>query len=85
MCICYQDPPQLEEVESGKKKKVPRRIIHFVDGDTLEEYSTDEEEEEQPPQPTVDPVSWINSYSIWTYNMFCVLWDSEWQLQLAQF
>ncbi|PNJ32741.1 FAM177A1 isoform 2, partial [Pongo abelii] len=28
----------------GKKKKVPRRVIHFVSGETMEEYSTDEDE-----------------------------------------
>ncbi|XP_075451663.1 protein FAM177B isoform X2 [Ascaphus truei] len=36
----------LEEVVDVEKK-VPRRIIHFVSGETLEEYSTEEEEEEE--------------------------------------
>ena len=31
---------------SNKKKKVPKRILHFSDG-VLEEYSTDEEEREE--------------------------------------
>ncbi|KAM4723400.1 protein FAM177A1 [Anableps anableps] len=31
---------------SARKVKVPRRIIHFANGDIMEEYSTDEEEEE---------------------------------------
>ncbi|XP_078418875.1 protein FAM177A1 isoform X1 [Cetorhinus maximus] len=39
-----------ENVELGdastKKQKVPRRIIHFASGETMEEYSTDEEEQE---------------------------------------
>ncbi|XP_078262706.1 protein FAM177A1 isoform X2 [Rhinoraja longicauda] len=39
-----------ENVELGdvgmKKQKVPRRIIHFASGETMEEYSTDEEQEE---------------------------------------
>ena len=47
---------QLSEI-GGKKVRVPRRIIHFVNGDTLEEYSTDEEEEEEPEPDPVDPVS----------------------------
>ena len=34
------------ESTATKKKKVPRRIIHFSDG-IVEEYSTDEEEEEE--------------------------------------
>ncbi|XP_066470399.1 protein FAM177A1 isoform X2 [Tiliqua scincoides] len=45
----------------GKKKKVPRRVIHFASGETMEEYSTDEEEEEQPEKkdllPSVDPAT----------------------------
>lgn len=44
----------------GKKKKVPRRVIHFVSGETMEEYSTDEDEVDGPEKkdvlPTVDPV-----------------------------
>lgn len=43
----------------GKKKKVPRRVIHFASGETMEEYSTDEEEDEQEKKdllPPVDPV-----------------------------
>ncbi|XP_046533969.1 protein FAM177B [Equus quagga] len=39
---------QLELEKSGSSKRTtPKRIIHFVDGDILEEYSTDEEEEEE--------------------------------------
>lgn len=30
-----------------KKVKIPRRTIHFANGDTMEEYSTDEDEEEE--------------------------------------
>ncbi|XP_029448988.1 protein FAM177B isoform X2 [Rhinatrema bivittatum] len=37
---------KLEEIDLGKRKH-PRRIIHFVSGDTMEEYSTEEEEEEE--------------------------------------
>ena len=44
----------------GKKKKVPRRVIHFVSGETMEEYSTDEDEvdglDKKDVLPTVDPV-----------------------------
>lgn len=42
-----------ESVELGEldkreeqREKVPRRIIHFSSGETMEEYSTDEEEGE---------------------------------------
>lgn len=40
-----------ESVELGEqqeqREKVPRRIIHFSSGETMEEYSTDEEDEEE--------------------------------------
>lgn len=37
----------------------PRRIIHFADGDIMEEYSTEEEEEkeEQSTNSAIDSVS----------------------------
>ncbi|XP_026160458.1 protein FAM177A1 [Mastacembelus armatus] len=44
-----------ENVEMGDtggrqvRVKVPRRTIHFASGETMEEYSTDEEEEEEQP------------------------------------
>ncbi|RVE56983.1 hypothetical protein OJAV_G00211740 [Oryzias javanicus] len=39
---------------AGRQGKVPRRIIHFASGETMEEYSTDEEEE--PVKKDVTPV-----------------------------
>ncbi|XP_030626750.1 protein FAM177A1-like [Chanos chanos] len=36
------------EKKDQKKEKTPRRVIHFSSGETMEEYSTDEEEEEEP-------------------------------------
>ncbi|KAJ7988012.1 hypothetical protein DPEC_G00319210 [Dallia pectoralis] len=55
-----------ESVELGdlecreQKEKAPRRIIHFSNGETMEEYSTDEEDEEPEKkdllQPKVDRV-----------------------------
>ncbi|XP_028295660.1 protein FAM177A1-like isoform X2 [Gouania willdenowi] len=43
---------ELEEIEQRveeqkRREKVPRRIIHFSSGETMEEYSTDEEEDEE--------------------------------------
>ncbi|XP_035880110.1 protein FAM177A1-like [Phyllostomus discolor] len=50
-----------ENVELGvtrTEKKVPRRVIHFVNGETMEEYSTDEDDvdglEKKDGLPTVD-------------------------------
>ncbi|XP_044145681.1 protein FAM177B-like [Bufo gargarizans] len=42
----------LKEVELGdeEKKRVPRKIIHFASGETMEEYSTEEEDEEEDDQ-----------------------------------
>ncbi|XP_036910570.1 protein FAM177A1-like [Sturnira hondurensis] len=51
-----------ENVELGvtrTEKKVPRRIIHFVSGETMEEYSTDEDDvnglEKKDGLPNVNP------------------------------
>ena len=52
-------PLELETSEPSKRT-TPRRIIHFADGDIMEEYSTEEEEEEENEQTTnstLDPVS----------------------------
>lgn len=41
---------EYECVELGdldRKEKIPRRIIHFSSGETMEEYSTDDDEEEE--------------------------------------
>lgn len=38
-----------ESVVGRGKVKVPRRTIYFASGETMEEYSTDEEEEEEDP------------------------------------
>ncbi|XP_070578306.1 protein FAM177A1-like [Ptychodera flava] len=57
------------QLEEGKKKKVPRRILHFSDG-TLEEYSTDEEEEEETPsEPPVDPKTLTWMPYIWYHTV----------------
>ncbi|XP_076464838.1 protein FAM177A1-like [Babylonia areolata] len=69
------------DAPSEKKKKVPRRILHFSDG-ILEEYSTDEEEEDVPDQPLVDPktLKWMPwfwyyvstaAYRTWSVADFC--------------
>lgn len=56
-----KDSFQQLELEKGRpsQSRNPRRVIHFVDGDIMEEYSTEEEEEkeEQRTNSTLDPVS----------------------------
>lgn len=41
---------ELGDLDKQQREKVPRRIIHFSSGETMEEYSTDEEEEDQEPE-----------------------------------
>lgn len=36
-----------EEQQQQQREKIPRRIIHFSSGETMEEYSTDEDEAEE--------------------------------------
>ncbi|CAB1342719.1 unnamed protein product [Coregonus sp. 'balchen'] len=50
---------QLGDLEKGEQKeeKAPRRIIHFSSGETMEEYSTDEEEEGEDKEPEKDLLS----------------------------
>ncbi len=40
------DKREEQEREQQQREKAPRRIIHFSSGETMEEYSTDEEEGE---------------------------------------
>lgn len=55
-----------EQDNARQKEKLPRRIIHFSSGETMEEYSTDEEEEEEeaerkdllPPPAQVSKMTW---------------------------
>ncbi|XP_077320836.1 protein FAM177A1 [Lithobates pipiens] len=66
---------EFESVELGdvrKKKKIPRRIIHFASGETMEEYSTDEEEELQEKKdllPTRDPSKLTWGPYLWFYML----------------
>lgn len=57
----------------GKKKKVPRRVIHFVSGETMEEYSTDEDEvdglEKKDVLPSVDPTKLTWGPYLWFYML----------------
>lgn len=56
----FESVEMRETAVSQGRVKVPRRTIYFASGETMEEYSTDEEEEEEDPVKkdviTVDPV-----------------------------
>ncbi|XP_075398768.1 protein FAM177B [Tenrec ecaudatus] len=61
---------QLQVENNGSSKRTtPKRIIHFADGDTMEEYSTEEEDEqeEQRVNPMLDPAkrSWGSYLWFW--------------------
>lgn len=62
---------EFDSVELGVvgKKKVPRRVIHFASGETMEEYSTDEEQEEQKKDllPAIDPGRLTWGPYLWFY------------------
>ncbi|KAM9294444.1 protein FAM177A1 [Gastrophryne carolinensis] len=66
---------EFESVELGdvgRKKKAPRRIIHFASGETMEEYSTDEEEELQEKKdllPSIDPSKLTWGPYLWFYML----------------
>ncbi|KAK7905262.1 hypothetical protein WMY93_017869 [Mugilogobius chulae] len=64
-CLEMQDMSQ-------KKVKVPRRTIHFASGETMEEYSTDEEEEVEPAQTDVLPVD--SSKLTWGPYVWFQMW-----------
>ncbi|XP_031808792.1 LOW QUALITY PROTEIN: protein FAM177A1 [Sarcophilus harrisii] len=57
----------------GKKKKIPKRIIHFVSGETMEEYSTDEDENDGKEQrdllSTIDPTKLPWGPYLWFYML----------------
>ncbi|XP_052041809.1 protein FAM177A1-like isoform X2 [Apodemus sylvaticus] len=58
----------------GKKKKVPRRVIHFVSGETMEEYSTDKDEvdslDKKDVLPTIDPDADDNHSALFQLELF---------------
>lgn len=64
-CLEMQDMSQ-------KKVKVPRRTIYFASGETMEEYSTDEEEEVEPLQKEVLPMD--TSKMTWGPYVWFQMW-----------
>ena len=58
---------------SKKKKKVPKRILHFSDG-VLEEYSTDEEEREEAEKEQIQTVA--TSEMSWAPWLLYLAWLS---------
>ncbi|KAK2856511.1 hypothetical protein Q5P01_005246 [Channa striata] len=83
-----QSPAPLRDFESVElrdldtreepKEKVPRRIIHFASGETMEEYSTDEEEGEDKEAERKDllssPVDAVRSKMTWGPYFWFHMW-----------
>ncbi|XP_060908528.1 protein FAM177A1 isoform X1 [Labrus mixtus] len=67
-----------EEEEEQQREKVPRRIIHFSSGETMEEYSTDEEEGEDKEPERKDllssPVDAVRSKLTWGPYFWFHMW-----------
>lgn len=55
------------EMSGSRKSATPKRVIHFADGDTMEEYSTEEEEEREEQNSAYDPskLSWGSYFWFW--------------------
>ncbi|CAJ1077261.1 protein FAM177A1-like isoform X1 [Xyrichtys novacula] len=69
---------QREGKKKQQREKVPRRIIHFSSGETMEEYSTDEEEgEDQEPERKdllSSPVDAVRSKLTWGPYFWFHMW-----------
>ncbi|XP_060128966.1 protein FAM177B [Zootoca vivipara] len=58
--------------ECSKGEKPPRRIIHFTSGETMEEYSTEEEDMEESdhnPLPDTVGLSWASYLQFWVLRI----------------
>ncbi|MFT7810541.1 protein FAM177A1-like isoform X2 [Arapaima gigas] len=67
---------ELGELGKGdvRKQKVPRRVIHFASGETMEEYSTDEEDEQEVLQKKELPVPVEPSKLTWGPYLWFYMW-----------
>ncbi|MED6256297.1 hypothetical protein ATANTOWER_023465 [Ataeniobius toweri] len=75
-----KDFESVELEEMGKttepREKVPRRIIHFSSGETMEEYSTDEEEDPEAERRDLlsPPVDAVRSRMTWGPFFWFQMW-----------
>ncbi|XP_023285737.1 protein FAM177A1-like isoform X1 [Seriola lalandi dorsalis] len=75
---CVELGEQEKREEQQQREKVPRRIIHFSSGETMEEYSTDEEEGEDKEPERKDllssPVDAVRSKMTWGPYFWFHMW-----------
>ncbi|XP_043859111.1 protein FAM177B [Dromiciops gliroides] len=73
--ILQEDGFQKSELEKREtiKRTIPKRIIHFANGDTMEEYSTEEEDEKEElkntPELATPKLQWGAYMRLWTVRM----------------
>ncbi|XP_061891023.1 uncharacterized protein LOC133641148 isoform X2 [Entelurus aequoreus] len=63
-----------ENQRNVQREKTPRRIIHFSSGETMEEYSTDEEEEAERKDLLSSPVDAVRSKMTWGPYFWFHMW-----------
>lgn len=76
---------EYECVELGdlaRKEKIPRRIINFSSGETMEEYSTDDEEEDKKENTQKDLLSSIDTSKL-TWGPY--VWFQMWRAATSTF
>lgn len=73
-----RDDDNEQQQQQQQREKVPRRIIHFSSGETMEEYSTDEEEGEDKEPERKDllssPVDAVRSKLTWGPYFWFHMW-----------
>ncbi|XP_062267908.1 protein FAM177A1-like isoform X1 [Platichthys flesus] len=76
-CVELGEQDKREE-QQQQREKVPRRIIHFSSGETMEEYSTDEEdaEDQEPERKDLlsSPVDAVRSKMTWGPYFWFHMW-----------
>ncbi|KAM3861634.1 protein FAM177A1-like [Diretmus argenteus] len=67
-----------QQQQQQQREKAPRRVIHFSSGETMEEYSTDEEEGEDKEPEKKDllsaPVDAVRSKMTWGPYVWFYMW-----------
>ncbi|KAF7253273.1 hypothetical protein EYD10_00072 [Varanus komodoensis] len=70
--VDVEDHSKQLRAQRGKENKIPRRIIYFANGESMEEYSTEEEDaEENNHKPLCDManLSWGSYLRFWVVRI----------------
>lgn len=78
-----------EEQQQQQREKAPRRIIHFSSGETMEEYSTDEEEGEDKEPERKDllssPVDAVRVRTAGGMGEFVSVWEPGTMMEMEKY